>query len=112
MLISITPKDFSFIVEGNLSEIFRLLSEAQAKINIMQNSAVSFSILLDEKKTDLAKILNLFHDSYHVRYNQGLELVTIRHYNQETIDNISQGKEILLQQRTRQTARFVLKDSE
>ncbi len=110
VLISFTPKDFSFIVEENLSEIFRLLSEAQAKINIMQNSAVSFSILLDEKKTDLSKILNLFQGGYHARYNQGLELVTIRHYNQETIDHISKDKEILLQQRTRQTARFVMKN--
>lgn len=110
VLISFTPKNFSFIVEENLSEIFRLLSEAQAKINIMQNSAVSFSILLDEKKTDLSKILNLFQGGYHARYNQGLELVTIRHYNQETIDHISKDKEILLQQRTRQTARFVMKN--
>ena len=110
ILVSFTPKDFSFIVEENLSEIFRLLAKTQAKINIMQNSAVSFSILLDEKKTNISNILYLFSESYNVRYNEGLELVTIRHYNQETIDKISKGKEILLQQRTRQTARFVLKE--
>jgi aspartate kinase len=110
ILISLTPKDFSFIVEENLSEIFRLLALANAKINIMQNSAVSFYFLLDEKKTDINQLLELFDGKYILKYNQGLELVTIRHYNQETIDKVIDGKEIMLQQKTQQTARIVMKD--
>jgi aspartate kinase len=110
ILISLTPRDFSFIVEENLSEIFRLLALVNAKINIMQNSAVSFHFLLDEKKTNIDELLKLFGEKYLLKYNQGLELVTIRHYNQETIDKVIDGKEIMLQQKTRQTARIVMKD--
>ena len=112
ILISLTPRDFSFIVEENLSEIFRLLAVANAKIHIMQNSAVSFHFLLDEKKTHIDQLLLLFGEKYILKYSQGLELVTIRHYNQETIDKVISGKEIMLQQKTRQTARIVMKNSE
>jgi aspartate kinase len=110
VLFSITTKDFSFIVEENLSDIFSRLSKANAQINLMQNSALSFSILLDRTKVDPTKILNLFNDTYAVKYNEGLELVTIRHYDQATIERVTEGKEIILQQKTRQTARIVLKN--
>ena len=110
ILFSFTPKDFSFIVEENLSDIFNRLSKANAKINLMQNSALSFSILLDRNKTNIEKILDIFKDHYEVRYNEGLELVTIRHYDQATIDRVTVDKEIILQQKTRQTARLIMKD--
>jgi aspartate kinase len=110
ILISLTPKDFSFIVEENLSEIFRLLAVANAKINVMQNSAVSFHLLLDEKKTDLPKLLKIFGEKYNLKYDQGLEVVTIRHYNDDTIEKVTENKEILLQQKTRQTARLVMRN--
>lgn len=109
ILVSLTPRDFSFIVEENLSEIFRLLAVANAKIHIMQNSAVSFHFLVDENKTNIDQLLSIFGEKYMLKYNQGLELVTIRHYNQETIDKVVFGKEIILQQKTRQTARIVMK---
>jgi aspartate kinase len=110
ILISLTPKDFSFIVEENLSEIFRLLAVANAKINVMQNSAVSFHLLLDEKKTDLPKLLKIFGEKYNLKYDQGLEVVTIRHYNDDTIEKVTENKDILLQQKTRQTARLVMRN--
>jgi aspartate kinase len=99
ILFSFTPKDFSFIVEENLSDIFNRLSKANAKINLMQNSALSFSILLDRSKTDIQKILDIFKDHYEVRYNEGLELVTIRHYDQATLERVTVDKEIILQQK-------------
>jgi aspartate kinase len=109
VLFSISPKDFSFIVEKNLSDIFARLSKANAKINLMQNSALKFSILLDGDKVDSSQILEVFKDSYDVKFNEGLELVTIRHYDQATIDRVTEGKEILLQQKTRETARLIVK---
>ena len=109
VLFSISPKDFSFIVEKNLSDIFARLSKANAKINLMQNSALKFSILLDGDKVDSSQILEVFKDSYDVKLNEGLELVTIRHYDQATIDRVTEGKEILLQQKTRETARLIVK---
>jgi len=108
-LFSFTPKDFSFIVEENLSDIFNRLSLAKAKINLMQNSALSFSILMDGNKINPSTILEQFSEMYEVRYNEGLELVTIRHYDDATIERVTKDKEIILQQRTRYTARFVLK---
>lgn len=111
LLISISARDFSFIVEENLSDIFNRLSRANAKINLMQNSALSFSVLLDRDKIDLAQILGLFENNYNVKFNEALELVTIRHYDEATIERVTRGKEILLEQKTRETARLVLKDA-
>ena len=109
ILFSISPKDFSFLVEKNLSDIFDRLSKANAKINLMQNSALNFSILLDEDKVNTDEILSLFEDTYRVKFNEGLELVTIRHYDQKTIDMLTKDREVLLQQKTRETARFIVK---
>lgn len=109
MLFSFRTRDFSFIVESHLSDIFNKLSALGVKINLMQNSALSFSILVDAQKVDVKSILETFQSNYEVRYNEGLELVTIRHYDQPTIDRVTNGKEILLQQFDRQTTRIVLK---
>lgn len=109
VLFSFTPKDFSFIVEENLSVIFGKLSDMNVKINLMQNSALSFSILTDQKKLKKDELLALFQEDYEVKYNEDLSLVTIRHYDEQTIEQVTKEKEIILQQRTRHTARFVLK---
>lgn len=109
ILLSFTPKDFSFIVEENLSDIFNKLSRANAKINLMQNSALSFSVLLDEDKIDLQMVLGLFENNYIVNFDENLELVTIRHYDQQTLDLVTKGKETILEQKTKETARLVLK---
>jgi len=109
VLFSFTPRDFSFIVEKNLSDIFSRLAKADAKINLMQNSALNFSILLDEEKVSIKEIQALFEDTYLVKYNQGLELVTVRHYDQETLDRVTIDKEVILQQKTRETARLIVK---
>ena len=108
VLFSITPKDFSFLIEANLSDIFLKLSEAKAEINIMQNSALSFSFLVDHNPDKIKSIIEQLSPSYEVKYNTNLELVTVRHYDQKTNDFVCKGKKILLQQRTRRTARFVL----
>lgn len=109
VLFSFTPKDFSFIVEKNLSDIFERLANVKAKINLMQNSALNFSVLLDADKTDIQEILKAFEDSYQVRFNENLELITIRHYDDATIERVTEGKEILLEQKTRETARLIVK---
>ncbi|MDD2982118.1 MAG: aspartate kinase [Crocinitomicaceae bacterium] len=109
LLMSIMPKDFSFMVEENLREVFELLSKTKVKINLMQNSALSFSFLVDEDKIDFDRLLTLFQRNYNVKFNRDLELVTIRHYDQATIDKMSEGKEKILEQRDRQTVRLLLK---
>lgn len=109
ILFSFTPKDFSFIVEENLSDIFDRLAKVNAKINLMQNSALSFSILVDAEKVKTQQILEVFGDNYQVKFNEDLELVTIRHYDQATIDRVTVDKDVLLQQLTRETARLIVK---
>jgi aspartate kinase len=109
VLFSIRPTDFSFIAEENLSEIFNRLAAAGIKINVMQNSALSFSILLDQKKADPELVKSILGEHYKVWYNNELELVTIRHYDQKTIDLVARGKTVILEQRTRQTIRLILK---
>ncbi len=110
VLFSFTPNDFSFIVEENLSTLFKGLSACSAKINLMQNSALSFSILLDELKINKEKILEYFKKEYTIKYNEGLELITIRHYDEHIISKMTKGKVILVEQKTRETARFVVKN--
>lgn len=112
VLFSIMPKDFSFLIEENLSDIFLKLSKTKAHINIMQNSALSFSFLMDNKSDIVEKIKSALENDYIVKYNTNLELVTIRHYDQKTIDFVTREKEILLEQKTRSTARFVLGNTE
>lgn len=109
VLFSINPKDFSFIMEENLGTIFQTLAELGAKLNLMQNSALSFSFIVDSEKTDIDALLKAFQEHYEVRFNDELELLTIRHYTPEIIETLCAGKEIILQQKTRQTARIILK---
>ena len=110
VLISIFPKDFSFIIEENLSDIFSLFHKHKVKVNTMLNSAISFSVSVDN---DIAKVQHLIEDlsaMYKVKYNNGLELVTIRYYNQETIDRVTVNKSILLEVKSRNTCQIVMKD--
>jgi aspartate kinase len=109
ILISISPKDFSFIAEDNLSEIFEHFSKNGVKINLMQNSAISFSICVDNDSFRINKILNTLSGNYSVKYNDGLELLTIRHYDEQTIQKLTTNKEVLVEQKSRHTARFVMK---
>jgi aspartate kinase len=108
VLISITPRDFSFIEEENLSKIFGVLNEEKVKINMMQNSALSFSIACDQEKVNLNELKTAL-SAYEIRYNENLELLTIRHYTANTISNLLGNKEVIVEQKTRQTARYLLK---
>lgn len=109
LLISVMPTDFSFIAESSLQKIFRCLTEENVTINLMQNSAVSFSFLADAEKLQLEKLITALSREFKVRYNENLELVTIRHYNEEIIQEITGGKQQLMSQTDRQTIRLVLK---
>lgn len=110
VLISILPKDFSFIIEENLSDIFSLFHKHKVKINTMLNSAISFSVSIDEDPEKLKKLIEELSVQYKVKYNTGLELVTIRYYNQETIDRVTVNKSILLEVKSRHTCQIVMKD--
>lgn len=108
LLISITPRDLSFIVEENLSAIFKLFADKSVRIDLMQNSALAFSVAVDDGPRTRELIEELRKD-YEVRYNDGCELVTVRHFDDATLAKLTDGKEVLIEQRSRNTARFVVK---
>ena len=107
-LVSISPRDFSFIAEDNLSDIFRTIADTGIKINLMQNSAISFSICIDENKKRLDRLIESLKKDYQVKYNQELELITIRHYDQQTIDKIVGNRRIYVEQKNRLTAQLIV----
>ncbi|MEG1555432.1 MAG: aspartate kinase [Bacteroidales bacterium] len=109
ILISIFPKDFSFIAVDNLSEIFAILSQNRLKINLMQNSALSFSICVDNMPYQMEKVLTELSINYKVKYNENIDLITIRHYTDETIKKVLKGREILAEQKNRTTIQMVIK---
>ena len=109
VLLRLSTINFSFIVEENISYIFRLLHEYQMPVELIQNSAISFSVCISNKYRKLEELLLILRARFNVEVNQGVDLFTIRHYNQEASDFIkSIGKPILLEQKTEQTAQFVI----
>lgn len=110
LLLSIMPKDFSFIAEDNLQRIFAILSQVGVSVNLMQNSALSFSICIDYNKLLLDTLITLLSVDFKVRYNQNMQLLTVRHYTQEVIDSIVAGRKIYLEQRSRVTAQMIVEN--
>jgi aspartate kinase len=107
-LISFSTNDFSFIAENNLSEIIGLIGKLHIKINTMQNSAMTFSICIDDsEKADL--LIELMKSKYKIMYNDGIQLVTIRHYNEAIIKDFLSKHQLILEQRSRSTIQLVLK---
>ncbi|MEI6346312.1 MAG: aspartate kinase [Bacteroidota bacterium] len=109
-LISIYPIDFSFIAEENLSLIFGLFAHFGVKINLMQNSAISFSVCVDYNPEKLKGLIAELNTEFKVRYNLDLELITVRNYNQETIDKVVKGRKILTEQKSRTTIQLVVEE--
>ena len=110
VLLSISPKDFSFIVEENLGDIFELFAKAHVKMNVMLNSAISFSVSVDKDDKKLSALIEKLKENYRVLYNENVELVTIRYYDQPTIDRVTAGKQIFLEVKSRYTVQLVMKN--
>lgn len=108
-LISISSKDFSFIVEDKLSGIFSLLAAHRIHINLMQNSAISFSICVDHKQAELALLKKELSQLFSVKMNENVELLTVMHYNEKAITPILAKRTVLMEQRTRGGVQLVLK---
>lgn len=109
MLITLFPKDLSFAIEDELSKIFQYLSEHRIKVNLIQNSAISFSLCIDNNNSKAKQLLERFKQDYKVLYNDQLELLTIRHYSDEAIQKVTKGRKIYIEQRSRHTAHFVIR---
>lgn len=110
VLIEIMPKDFSFIVEDNLSEIFQQFHLHKLKINMMHNSAVNFAVSVDDDAQKIPALIESLQQKFNVQLQHQLELITIRYYDQPTIDRVLTGKSVILELRDRNTCQLLVRD--
>lgn len=107
-LLSVSAKDFSFIAEDNLANIFSELSYFGVKVNLIQNSALTFSVCFEQNDYILPRLIERLQQSYNVKYNNNLQLITIRHYDEESIANINKKGRILIEQKNRVTLQCLI----
>lgn len=110
VFIRIQPRDFSFIVEDNLSHIFNLFHSHRIKINMMHNSAISFYVSIDDTGANIQRLLEELEKRYKVSVENGLELITIRYFNQETIDRVTVNKRIIQELKDSYTCQLLVSD--
>lgn len=108
VLLSVSARDYSFISENHLSEIFDLFAQNQVKINMMQISALSFSVCFDYQEWHFKKLLTALNDNFKVKYNTGLRLITLRHYLPAYLKEVTENKTVLLEQVSRNTVQVVV----
>jgi aspartate kinase len=109
VLVQISTRDFSFVAEEHLSEIFTKVAELRIKVNSMRNTALSFMICVGAEKDKLDKLQAALQEKYHVTQQPGLELITVRHANQKFLDQLERDKEVLLEERFGDTDQMVVK---
>jgi aspartate kinase len=109
VLITLSPKDFSFISIEDIDRVVNFLIETRVKITLMQQSAIDLNLVLDAPEADWEEIFSELSPYYSVRYNTNLTLITIRHYTEEVLDWMVKEKDIYLEQHSRLTARMLVK---
>lgn len=109
VLLTLFPKDFSFMGVENLSDVFTQLANYRVKINMMQNSALSLSICTDNVGERLKKCVDALKKRYKVKYNDPVQLITIRHHTPESVEKAVGDKKVLMRQTSRATIQFVVK---
>ena len=112
ILISISDKNLSFIVEEHLSSIFSLFSRYGVRVNMMQNSAISFYVCVDNDSHKVPELLTALKEDFQLYFNDKLTMYTIRHYDEDSIAKLLINKELLLEQKSRHTIHLVVKDME
>lgn len=109
VLISLSTLDFSYVVEENISEIFNLLSKYKMKVDVIQNSAISFSVCFENNYNNLEPLLLHLKAKFKVTCHDNVSLYTIRHFNEQAIQNLEKGKSVLLKQMYQNTVQIVTK---
>lgn len=109
VLLKLSSLDFSFIVEDNISEIFKLFHDHRLKVDLIQNSAISFSVCLDNKFRGLPPLLEELKRKFKVVCHEDVSLYTIRHFNDDSVKSLQNGKSVLVEQRGKETVQLVVK---
>ena len=108
ILLSVSTKDYSFIIEKHISRIFHLFSENKITVNLIQNSAISFSVCLEDPFRRFEFLVKQLQNEFKVRYNRGVKLLTIRHYDELVLKQTLLNNKVLLVQKTPKTAQFII----
>lgn len=108
-LISCKVVDYTFIDETQLSIIFKALAELSIKINLMQNSAISFSFCVDFRENKVLRLIESLQHHFEVYYNTGLTLITVKNYDEKTFDFYRKQKGVMLEQSSRATLQVLVK---
>jgi len=109
VLLKLSSKDFSFIVEDNISALFKLFHQHRLKVDLIQNSAISFSVCLDNKFDGLKTLLPALEDRFKVICHNGVSLYTIRHFDEPAVASVLNGYDVLVEQRGKETVQLVVK---
>ena len=111
LLISLSSIDFSFIMEENISDIFALLHQYKMKVSLIQNSAISFSVCIEDKFEHFKDLKPLLSKKFKVVYNENVSLYTIRHFDEKAAKMVENNKTVLLKQVSRETMQIITKES-
>ncbi|WP_196895409.1 aspartate kinase [Aureivirga marina] len=108
-LVSISKTDFSFMVEESIGEVFHLLHSHKIKVNLIQNSALSFTVCIEDAFENFQELLKDLQLKYNVTYNENVNLYTIRHFTQDSIEAIEKENTVLLKQMSKKTLQIITK---
>lgn len=107
-LVKIASRDFSFIVEDNLKHIFSVIADCGITVNVMQNSAISFVLCVNDDEDKLNTLKESLQKDFQLEITPGVELITIRNYNDEAIKRMLTGRQLLLEQKSSKVIQFVV----
>jgi aspartate kinase len=110
LLLSLSSIDFSFIMEENISEIFALLHQYKMKVSLIQNSAISFSVCIDDKFGNFTALKSILSKKFKISYNENVSLYTIRHFDEKASQIVEKNKVVLLKQVSRETMQIITKE--
>lgn len=109
ILLSLSSLDFSFILENHISEVFKMLHEYKLKVNLIQSSAISFTVCVSDIYNNFDKLLEALQKQFRVKYNTDVDLYTIRHFSANTEQEVAGDREILVGQQSRETLQLVVR---
>lgn len=112
ILLSVSDKEFHFVMEDDISELFGLLSAYKMKVNMIQNSAISFSVCIEDNFNNFENLVETLSPKYKVLFNKNLTLYTVRHFREEDLEKLEEGQTVLLKQLSRETAQLVVHDAQ
>jgi aspartate kinase len=107
-ILRVSTRDYSFMAEHHLSNVFALLAKHRIKVNMMRNTAISFIVCCRQDDDRIDHLIDDLERDFTILLDKGLSLLTIRHYNKATIDVLTEGKTIVIEERFKDTAQFVL----